>query len=225
MKTLNLTAFNADNVSKAIKAETFVSKIVNLGKNAQVLNQVLKAVKGKKSNATLDFFVMDGLQDALLNKALAIHNQDSAAKACKHDNYAQYLAMYKKLAKTMTELTADDKKKIKAIVATAQVLKDGILSQYAHDQIDFNSLSIAYGFDQIKANNPKPESESITGNDQDNDQDTDTAPAIDTDNTAAFVLADEIAKLDLDNALKIQALLEQHIASLQAAQAQKVANG
>lgn len=216
MKTLNLTAFNADNVSKAIKAETFVSKIVNLGKNAQVLNQVLKAVKGKKTNATLDFFVMDGLQDALLNKALSIHNQDSAAKACKHDNYAQYLAMYKKLAKTMTELTADDKKKIKAIVASAQVLKEGILSQYAHDQITFNDLSIAYGFDQIKAGKTEPES--ITGNDQD------TSPAIDTDNATAFVLADEIAKLDLDNALKIQALLEQHIASLQA-QAQKVVNG
>ena len=217
MKTLNLTAFNADNVSKAIKAETFVSKIVNLGKNAQVLNQVLKAVKAKKTNATLDFFVMDGLQDALLNKALSIHNQDSAAKACKHDNYAQYLAMYKKLAKTMTELTADDKKKIKAIVASAQVLKEGILSQYAHDQIDFNSVSIAYGFDQIKAGNPEPES--ITGNDTDN------APAIDTDNAEAFVLADEIAKLDLDNALKIQALLDAHIAKLQAEQAPKVANG
>ena len=215
METLKLTAFNADNVSKAIKAETFVSKIVNLGKNAQVLNQVLKAVKSKKTNATLDFFVMDGLQDALLNKALSIHNQDSAAKACKHDNYAQYLAMYKKLAKVMVELSADDKKKIKAIVATAQVLKDGILSQYAHDQITFNDLSIAYGFDQIKANGP--ESESITGND------TDTAPAIDTDNAEAFDLADKIKALDLDNALKIQALLDAHIASLQASQAQKVA--
>ena len=216
MKTLNLTAFNADNVSKAIKAETFVSKIVNLGKNAQVLNQVLKAVKGKKTNATLDFFVMDGLQDALLNKALSIHNQDSAAKACKHDNYAQYLAMYKKLAKTMVELSADDKKKIKAIVATAQVLKDGILSQYAHDQITFNDLSIAYGFDQIKTTNQ--DNESITGN----DNAADTGPAIDTDNATAFALADEIAKLDLDNALKIQSLLEAHIASLQS-QAQKVA--
>lgn len=216
MKTLNLTAFNAENVSKAIKAETFVSKIVNLGKNAQVLNQVLKAVKGKKSNATLDFFVMDGLQDALLNKALSIHNQDSASKACRHDNYAQYLAMYKKLAKTMTELSSDDKKKIKAIVASAQVLKEGILSQYAHDAITFNDLSIAYGFDQIKTTSQ--DSESITGNDQD------TGPAIDTDNATAFALADEIAKLDLDNALKIQELLEAHIASLQA-QAQKVVNG
>ena len=214
MKTLNLNAFNADNVSKAIKAETFVSKIVNLGKNAQVLNQVLKAVKGKKSNATLDFFVMDGLQDALLNKALSIHNQDSAAKACKHDNYAQYLAMFKKLAKTMTELSADDKKKIKAIVATAQVLKDGILSQYAHDQITFNDLSIAYGFDQIKA--PSQESDSISGNDQD------AGPAIETNNAEAFALADAIATLDLDNALKVQELLEAHIASLQA-KAQKVA--
>ena len=214
MKTLNLTAFNADNVSKAIKAETFVSKIVNLGKNAQVLNQVIKAVKGKKSNATLDFFVMDGLQDALLNKALSIHNQDSAAKACKHDNYAQYLAMYKKLAKTMTELSADDKKKIKAIVASAQVLKDGILSQYAHDQITFNDLSIAYGFDQIKTTSQ--DSESITGND------TDTGPAIVTDDATAFALADEVAKLSLDDALKVQALLEAHIANLQA-QAQKVA--
>ena len=215
MKTLNLNAFNANNVSKAIKAETFVSKIVNLGKNAQVLNQVLKAVKGKKTNATLDFFVMDGLQDALLNKALSIHNQDSAAKACKHDNYAQYLAMYKKLAKTMVELSADDKKKIKAIVATAQVLKDGILSQYAHDAITFNDLSIAYGFDQIKKADSQ-DNDSITGNDQD------TGPAIETDNAEAFALADAIATLDLDNALKIQSLLEAHIASLQA-QAQKVA--
>ena len=217
MKTLNLTAFNAENVSKAIKAETFVSKIVNLGKNAQVLNQVLKAVKGKKTNATLDFFVIDGLQEALLNKALSIHNQESAAKACKHDNYAQYLAMYKKLAKTMVELSADDKKKIKAIVASAQVLKDGILSQYAHDQITFNDLSIAYGFDQIKKADSQ-DNDSIVGNDQGN------GPSIETDNVAAFALADEIAKLDLDNALKIQALLEQHIASLQA-QAQKVVNG
>ena len=215
MKKLNLTAFNAENVSKAIKAETFVSKIVNLGKNAQVLNQVLKAVKGKKTNATLDFFVIDGLQEALLNKALSIHNQESAAKACKHDNYAQYLAMYKKLAKSMTELSADDKKKIKAIVATAQVLKDGILSQYAHDQITFNDLSIAYGFDQMKKADSQ-DNDSIVGNDQD------ASPSIETDNATAFALADEIAKLDLDNALKIQALLEAHIASLQA-QAQKVA--
>ena len=214
MKKLNLTAFNADNVSKAIKAEAYVSKIVNLGKNAQVLNQVLKAVKGKKTNATLDFFVIDGLQDALLNKALSIHNQDSAAKACKHDNYAQYLAMYKKLAKTMIELSSDDKKKIKSIVASAQVLKDGILSQYAHDQITFNDLSIAYGFDQIKTTSQ--DNDSIVGNDQD------ASPSIETDNATAFALADEIAKLDLDNALKIQELLEAHIASLQA-QAEKAA--
>lgn len=215
MKTLNLTAFNADNVSKAIKAETFVSKIVNLGKNAQVLNQVLKAVKAKKTNATLDFFVMDGLQEALLNKALSIHNQDSAAKACKHDNYAQYLAMYKKLAKTMTELSSDDKKKIKAIVASAQVLKDGILSQYAHDAITFNDLSIAYGFDQIKTTNQ--DSESITGND------TDQGPAIDTDNATAFALADQIANLSLDDALKLREALDAHIAALQAQATEKAA--
>ena len=115
----------------------------------------------------------------------------------------------------MTELSADDKKKIKAIVATAQVLKDGILSQYAHDQITFNDLSIAYGFDQMKKTDSQAD-ESIVGNDQD------AGPAIETDNATAFALADEIAKLDLDNALKIQALLEAHIASLQA-QAQKVA--
>lgn len=157
---------------------------------------------------------MDGLQDALLNKALSIHNQDSAAKACKHDNYAQYLAMYKKLAKTMVELSSDDKKKVKTFVASAQILKDGILSQYAHDAITFNDLSIAYGFDQIKTTSQ--DSDSITGNDQD------ISPSIDTDNATAFILADEVAKLSLDDALKVQALLEQHIANLQA-QAQKVA--
>lgn len=49
-----------------------------------------------------------------------------------------------------------------------------------------------------------------------------TDTANDTDNAKA--LADAIVTLDLDNALKIQALLEQHITSLQA-QAQKVVNG
>ncbi len=41
--------------------------------------------------------------------------------------------------------------------------------------------------------------------------------------TPAVNMADEIAKLDLDNALKIQALLDAHIAKLQAEQAPKVA--
>lgn len=217
MKTLNLNTFNAENVSRAIKAESFVTKIVNLGKNAQVLNQVLKAVKAKKSNATLDFFVLDGLQEALLHKALSIHNQDSASKACKHDNYAQYLAMYKKMAKSMVELSSDDKKTVKAIVASAQVLKDGILSQYAHDQITFTDLSIAYGFDKIKANDQADDSESITGNDQG------TAKAIETDNADAFVLAEKISELSLDDALKLQDLLTAHIAKLQSEEAKKVA--
>lgn len=51
-----------------------------------------------------------------------------------------------------------------------------------------------------------------------------TDMANDTANDTAKALADEIAKLDLDNALKIQALLEQHIASLQG-QAKKIVNG
>lgn len=216
MKHLNLSVFNAENVSKAIKAETYVSKVINLGKNAQVISQVLKAIKTKKSNATLEFFVLDGLQDPIIKKALSIQNQEDVAKACRFDNFAVYLTQFKKLSKTMTELTESDKKKIRDNVAKAQMLRNGFLSQYAHDEIDFNTLSIAYGFDQIKQAN-----ESITGNDT--APDTDAAPAIDTDNVTAFVLADEIAKLDLDNALKIQALLDQHIASLQAAQAEKVA--
>ena len=96
-------------------------------------------------------------------------------------------------------------------------INEGILSQYAHDQITFNDLSIAYGFDQMKKADNQ-ESDPIVGNDQD------ASPAIETDNATAFALADAIATLDLDNALKIQALLEAHIASLQA-QAQKVVNG
>ena len=54
----------------------------------------------------------------------------------------------------------------------------------------------------------------------------DNAPAAATDNGAdnAKALADAIVTLDLDKALKIQEILEAHIASLQA-QTQKVANG
>ena len=50
----------------------------------------------------------------------------------------------------------------------------------------------------------------------------DPAPAADT--APAVNMANEIAKLNLDEALKIQALLDAHIAKLQAVQAPKVAN-
>ena len=50
------------------------------------------------------------------------------------------------------------------------------------------------------------------------------APANAPDNAPAVDFANEIAKLDLDTAVKLQELLEQHIAKLQAVQVPKVAN-
>lgn len=50
------------------------------------------------------------------------------------------------------------------------------------------------------------------------------APANAPDKAPAVNMADEIAKLSLDEAVKIRDILEQHIAKLQAEQAPKVAN-
>ena len=76
-----------------------------------------------------------------------------------------------------------------------------------------------------KVLNFKPEANLLADNKTANAVQNAPANAPANEPATAVNMADEIAKLDLDAALKIQALLDAHIAKLQAVQAPKVANG
>lgn len=115
------------------------------------------------------------------------------------------------------ELSDDQKSKLKKVLTNVVFQNNPVLNTVLNFKPEAALLSDNKTAQVVR----KIESEkSVKIETADNDQD--AGPSIDTDNATTFVLADEIVKLDLDNALKIQSLLEAHITSLQS-QAQKVA--
>lgn len=150
--TRNNGTFNIDNASLATHALPFIQAIETIGKNASVLKNIVKAVKSSKTNATYDFFVSDGLEDAIVKMALALTTQEKALKACKYDNLSQYQLEFKKWAKMPNaELTQESKDNIKRIIAKAQLLREGVFSKYVHGQVSLNDLKIAFDLTTTKA--------------------------------------------------------------------------
>ena len=76
--TRNNSTFNIANASLATQALPFIQAIENIGKNASVLKNIVKAVKLSKSNPTYDFFVNDGLEDAVTKMSLNLTTQEKA---------------------------------------------------------------------------------------------------------------------------------------------------
>ena len=162
--TRNNSTFNLYNANLANKALPFISAIENIGRNATVLKNIAKAVKAGKSNVTYDFFVLDGLEDAIVKMALNLTTQERALKATKYDNLAEYIKAFKAWAKTpKAELPQEKKDNLKRIIAKAQILREGVFSKYCHNEIGLNDLIIAHGYD-VQENTVK-ENDTITGND------------------------------------------------------------
>ena len=103
------------------------------------------------------------------------------------------------------ELTDDQKLKLKKVLTNVVFQNNAVLNMVLNFKPESDLLADNKTANAVK----KIESEKSV--------------KIETSDSGAFDLADKIKALDLDNALKIQALLEQHIASLQTAQAEKVA--
>lgn len=105
-----------------------------------------------------------------------------------------------------SELSDDQKSKLKKVLTNVVFQNNAVLNTVLNFKPEADLLSDNKVANKVK----KIESEKSV--------------KIETTDSTAFDLADKIKTLDLDNALKIQALLESHIASLQS-QAQKVVNG
>ena len=213
--TRNNSTFNIANASLATQALPFIQAIENIGKNASVLKNIVKAIKSSKSNTTYDFFVNDGLENAITKMALNLTTQEKALKACKYDNLHRYQIEFKKWAKLPNaEMTQEHKDNVKRIIAKAQILRDGVFSKYVHGQISLNDLKIAFDL----TSNPTAENapDTITGNEP-----TESAPEIQSLDLSALTAT--LNSLDLNQARLMMEVLQGHIATLEAQDVAKVA--
>lgn len=213
--TRNNSTFNIANASLATQALPFIQAIENIGKNASVLKNIVKAVKSSKTNVTYDFFVNDGLEDAVTKMALALTTQEKALKACKYDNLHQYQVEFKKWAKLPNaEMTQEHKDNVKRIIAKAQILREGVFSKYVHGQITLNDLKIAFDL----TSNPTAETtlDTISGTEP-----SEKAPEIQATDLSALTAT--LNSLDLDQARLMMEVLQGHIAALEAQDIAKVA--
>ena len=213
--TRNNSTFNIANASLATQALPFIQAIENIGKNASVLKNIVKAVKLSKSNPTYDFFVNDGLEDAVTKMSLNLTTQEKALKACKYDNLHQYQTEFKKWAKLPNvEMTQDAKDNVKRIIAKAQILREGVFSKYVHGQITLNDLKIAFDL----TSNPTAETtpDTISGNEP-----TESAPEIQSLDLSELTAT--LNSLDLDQARLMMEVLQGRIVSLESVESQDVA--
>ena len=214
--TRNNATFNVTNASLASQALPFIQAIENIGKNASVLKNIVKAVKSSKSNATYDFFVNDGLEDAVTKMALNLTTQEKALKACKYDNLHQYQLEFKKWAKLPNaEMTQENKDNVKRIIAKAQILREGMFSKYVHGQISLNDLKIAFDLTS-KPTDKTAEPETISGNEP--SEKVETPKELDLS-----ALTATLNSLDLDQARLMMEVLQGRITALESDKVAKVA--
>ena len=215
--TRNNATFNVANASLASQALPFIQAIENIGKNASVLKNIVKAVKSSKSNATYDFFVNDGLEDAVTKMALNLTTQEKALKACKYDNLHQYQLEFKKWAKLPNaEMTQENKDNVKRIIAKARILRDGVFSKYVHGQISLNDLKIAFDLTSKPTDKIAEPEETISGNEPE-------TKAPETQGLDLSALTVTLNNLDLDQARLMMEVLQGRITALESDKVAKVA--
>ena len=112
------------------------------------------------------------------------------------------------------ELTDDQKLKLKKVLTNVVFQNNAVLNTVLNFKPESSLLADNKTANAVKNAAPAPANDPAPASDP--------APAADT--APAVNMSNEIAKLNLDEALKIQALLDAHIAKLQAEQAPKVAN-
>lgn len=214
--TRNNATFNVANASLATQAMPFIQAIENIGKNASVLKNIVKAVKSSKSNATYDFFVNDGLENQVVKMALNLTTQEKALKACKYDNLHQYQLEFKKWAKLPNaEMTQESKDNVKRIIAKAQILREGVFSKYVHGEISLNDLKIAFDLTSKPTENVA-ENKTISGNEP--SEKVEAPKELDLS-----ALTATLNSLDIDQARLMMEVLQGRITALESDKVAKVA--
>lgn len=153
------------NIELASKAMVNFKQLIVSGKNAIILNDVANSFVNKKESATVKALRLDMTLRGLELKVFQCQTIVNTRKIVQADNYHDYVKFIKQVISKKVELNDNQKGQVKTIVATAQVLRQGALSKYVHDEISWSQLQQHYRIEE-KAH------ESVTGSESENAPDT-----------------------------------------------------
>ena len=142
------------NIELARKALNHLTDLVYMGKNAIILSEVANNFANKKETSNIKALRKDNVLKGLESKMFQCQTAVKTRAMTSADNYADYAKAVKAMLSKKAPLSDKQKEQIKVIVAKAQVLRNGYLSKYAHDEICFKQLAGHYSFEVAETQSP-----------------------------------------------------------------------
>ena len=183
-----------------------LNEVITSGKNAQVLITIANNIQANKKlpKWALTAFTVEHFEKVLTLKA------DALRKACKSDSYDFIRTIVNNDIKGNI-LGENEALKLAELLKIQTFSKNECLN------------AILDKYKKAMADNAEPETNGLTDTDAAKKIKSTKSVEIETQNSQVFTMADQIANLSLDDALKLREALDAHIAALQAQATEKAA--
>ena len=183
-----------------------LNEVITSGKNAQVLITIANNIQANKKlpKWALTAFTVEHFEKVLTLKA------DALRKACKSDSYDFIRTIVNNDIKGNI-LGENEALKLAELLKIQTFSKNECLN------------AILDKYKKAMANNAEPTSNAVADTDAAKKIKSTKSVEIETQNSQVFTMADQIANLSLDDALKLREALDAHIAALQAQATEKAA--
>ena len=183
-----------------------LNEVITSGKNAQVLITIANNIQANKKlpKWALTAFTVEHFEKVLTLKA------DALRKACKSDSYDFIRTIVNNDIKGNI-ITENEALKLAELLKIQTFSKNKCLN------------AILDKYKKAMADNAEPTSNTVADTDAAKKIKSTKSVEIETQNSQVFTMADQIANLSLDDALKLREALDAHIAALQAQATEKAA--
>lgn len=183
-----------------------LNEVITSGKNAQVLITIANNIQANKKlpKWALTAFTVEHFEKVLTLKA------DALRKACKSDSYDFIRTIVNNDIKGNI-LGENEALKLAELLKIQTFSKNECLN------------AILDKYKKAMADNAEPTSNAVADTDAAKKIKSTKSVEIETQNSQVFAMADQIANLSLDDALKLREALDAHIAKLQAEAMEKAA--
>ena len=183
-----------------------LNEVITSGKNAQVLITIANNIQANKKlpKWALTAFTVEHFEKVLTLKA------DALRKACKSDSYDFIRTIVNNDIKGNI-LGENEALKLAELLKIQTFSKNECLN------------AILDKYKKAMADNAEPTSNAVADTDAAKKIKSTKSVEIETQNSQVFTMADQIANLSLDDALKLREALDAHIAALQAQATEKAA--
>ena len=183
-----------------------LNEVITSGKNAQVLITIANNIQANKKlpKWALTAFTVEHFEKVLTLKA------DALRKACKSDSYDFIRNIVNNDIKGNI-LGENEALKLAELLKIQTFSKNECLN------------AILDKYKKAMADNAEPTSNAVADTDAAKKIKSTKSVEIETQNSQVFTMADQIANLSLDDALKLREALDAHIAALQAQATEKAA--